>query len=718
MTTINRLSSVDTLQGGDQLPVYDASNGDARKTSLTLLTDYVKSSLGSDLNYYNQFAAPSANNFNVLLEQTGQSIWLVITPASALGTGTITLPNVGVLTDDQEIIVVCTNEVINLSIEGNGATVAGAPTYLPPYSAFSMRYSLDQGTWYTMNNTGSGAGSSTGSSETITLTAGQTEVVFTNAPSQASFFINGPDADNGRLLAGEDYVLFPDLNKIVLTQSYPAGTDVTMIYYDASTSDILTTATFVSYTAPGAGAVVRTVESRLSDTVSVKDFGAVGDGVTDDTAAIQAALAASSSILIPPGIYEVSSTITLSSNDYIRLESATIRNTTTTDPVFQFIGAYSEVDGTKDSVISNTQTNGVCVLFGRDTQETNVLWNRLRGVRVLGGGSSSASLSGNIGVEMVSSEPVHGGACYFNTVSGCIFTNLETGIKLGAQCNGHHLLNLDFYRIGLYSIHLVGPNSENLTTDVHMHTGYSTFTALLKVENTNYSTFYQCMGEPGYGRFYDVDANCSRVQIQGHDNFPNASINNSTSAFIIKQGGISTSVNMNTASLTATRSSVNFPDSVNPLNATIGHTISGTDSGSGAFDSFSTELAPAIFTKSATNTFQITGLRLSSGTAYKSWGYYEITVSGFTGGSGGNRTFYWKGLVTPYNHTTSDPRIVVNDMVTASSNFVSITPTNAAEPYITLTISSTHWSSQTGGNLVISVKAVGTGLVTPTITNS
>ena len=42
----------------------------------------------------------------------------------------------------------------------------------------------------------------------------------------------------------------------------------------------------------GTGAVQRTVESKLQDVVSVKDFGAVGDGVVDDTAEIDAARAA------------------------------------------------------------------------------------------------------------------------------------------------------------------------------------------------------------------------------------------------------------------------------------------------------------------------------------------------------------------------------------------------------------------------------------------
>ena len=68
------------------------------------------------------------------------------------------------------------------------------------------------------------------------------------------------------------------------------------------------------YTPTGTGAIATTVQTKLRESVSVKDFGAVGDGVTDDRAAIVLALAyltSGGTLYFPAGTYLVSAAITV-----------------------------------------------------------------------------------------------------------------------------------------------------------------------------------------------------------------------------------------------------------------------------------------------------------------------------------------------------------------------------------------------------------------------
>ena len=97
-------------------------------------------------------------------------------------------------------------------------------------------------------------------------------------------------------------------------------TQMYVYYNDGSSSQWVTVtsgspstdAATVTYTPAGTGAVATDVETKLRESVSVKDFGAVGDGVTDDTAAIQAALDTGGSVYFPEGDYFITAQLNCS----------------------------------------------------------------------------------------------------------------------------------------------------------------------------------------------------------------------------------------------------------------------------------------------------------------------------------------------------------------------------------------------------------------------
>jgi len=115
---------------------------------------------------------------------------------------------------------------------------------------------------------------------------------------------------------------------------------------------------------------------RYSETVSVKDYGAVGDGVTDDTAAIQTALTAcvssGAALCFPAGIY-LSGRLTINSNQKLVGESKAtttikLKNSANTDLLY---GANSDaLWGTNTSAGVNNVTITNLTLDGNRTNNT------------------------------------------------------------------------------------------------------------------------------------------------------------------------------------------------------------------------------------------------------------------------------------------------------------------------------------------------------------
>jgi len=93
------------------------------------------------------------------------------------------------------------------------------------------------------------------------------------------------------------------------------GTDNIEVTIMESLATGETSSNLVSHTPSGNDAVTTTVQSKLRETLSVLDFGAVGDGVVDDTASIQAAIdeAQGKPVYVPSGTYKITSTISMTS---------------------------------------------------------------------------------------------------------------------------------------------------------------------------------------------------------------------------------------------------------------------------------------------------------------------------------------------------------------------------------------------------------------------
>jgi Pectate lyase superfamily protein len=125
----------------------------------------------------------------------------------------------------------------------------------------------------------------------------------------------------------------------------------------------------------GTGATNRGVIDKLNDVVSVKDFGAVGNGIADDTTAIQNAInlarSVGGTVMVPPGTYLISNSLNIGDETasyngvrFIGQGLPTIQSNNLTSPIIKVGGERMEISGVLLNYTltpTSGQTNAVAI---------------------------------------------------------------------------------------------------------------------------------------------------------------------------------------------------------------------------------------------------------------------------------------------------------------------------------------------------------------------
>jgi hypothetical protein len=138
-----------------------------------------------------------------------------------------------------------------------------------------------------------------------------------------------------------------------------------------------TGSSLVGFQQAGGSAVLRTTQAKLRETVSVKDFGAVGDGVADDTAAIQAALDSNGDVYFPEGTYIVDGLTTTIKNHIFGVATLKLKPNATSDYVLkvtqdQSIVENITIDGNRSGHSSYSGRGEGLIISGSNCRVDNV----------------------------------------------------------------------------------------------------------------------------------------------------------------------------------------------------------------------------------------------------------------------------------------------------------------------------------------------------------
>ena len=280
----------------------------------------------------------------------------------------------------------------------------------------------------------------------------------------------------------------------------------------------------VGFRQTGASAVGRTVQDKLRESFSVKDFGAVGDGVTDDTAAIQAALSAlfsasGGSLYFPKGTFKITAKLTIPFSTGWRIHGhsrggTTIKQFTDNTPIFSLESTntwgwqIAHMGFSWNTAQPITNTNAIAIKLGTGTAGHSFFMFTVRhcnfgnGFRAIAADAASSPSVWGVHVHNCQFANTMSGASFFAAptpsvgqpnicIENCLIDAAGAGEDLIRITSGDNLTlrNVEFINGGApvqlmnisttYAISLIGCKSENYNN------GTTTAQALFRFQQCN-----------------------------------------------------------------------------------------------------------------------------------------------------------------------------------------------------------------------------------------
>lgn len=186
-------------------------------------------------------------------------------------------------------------------------------------------------------------------------------------------------------------------------------------------------------------------------------YGAVADGVTDDTAAIQAAITASNNVLIPEGTYAVHGTIILPGYKTVKMQNKAILNKPATagntDPVVRIKGYYNSIIGSGmmcSQITADVATPYGVLLIGdkgMNDNPVNGMYNTVCDIGVVGAGVKTEGDPARV-VYICCADGWGDYAVYFNTLHNMYIGRGNDGLYLEGNANANIINNIQFRSVG------------------------------------------------------------------------------------------------------------------------------------------------------------------------------------------------------------------------------------------------------------------------------